>query len=260
MAENTAKGVIETFVNGPVATVTIDRQEKRNALTMKMRSALCAAIESLDDDNTVRAIVIRGAGEIAFCAGGDIAGFLEADAQALTALHDDMSAPARCGKPVIAAVRGFCFGAGFELALACDFIVASESSIFGLPEIRLGMIPGSGGTQRLAHRIGIARTKEMTMQSQQITAREAHQWGLLSCVVPDGDWEASVESRALELAEFSPLALRTIKQVINRAEETHLSAGMKLEGLAYGLLRGSDDFREGVEAYLEKRKPVFKGK
>jgi len=231
-----------------------------NALRMPMRRELREAVETLDADGKIRVIVLIGAGNQAFCAGGDIKGFMEAHPEQLKTLHEDIAAPARCAKPVIAAVRGYCFGAGLELSMACDLIIASESSTFALPEIRLGMIPGSGGSQRLVRRIGMARAKEMMMLGKRLDARQAADWGLVNTVVPDEEWENEVRKTALELASYSPLALRVLKQVANDAEESHLSAGMKMEGAAFSLLQSSKDFREGVEAYLEKRKPHFKGR
>ena len=185
---------------------------------------------------------------------------MKTDVERLSELHEMIAAPWRCEKPVIAAVRGYCFGAGFEFALACDIIVASSDSEFALPEVRLGMIPGSGGTQRLVRRVGIARAKDMIMRGRRISASEAAEREIIAHSVPREEWEESVRKIAEELAALSPLSLKALKAVINSAEETHLSAGLKMEGSAFALLRNSKDFAEGVKAYLEKRSPKFEGR
>ena len=260
MKNRNNKGSIRIVKHEPLATVFIDRPDKLNALTMEMRLELRKAVEALDSNPSIRVIIVRGEGNKAFSAGADIAEFLERTPEQLTRLHEHIAAPQRCRKPVIAAVNGYCFGGAFEFSLACDFIVATENSEFALPEIRLGMIPGSGGSQRIAHRIGIARTKDMIMRGRRVGAKEAMEWGLISCAVPEEEWEDTVEKIARELTAYSPLALRILKEVINGSEESKLSSGMKSEGAAFGLLRSSEDFEEGVRAFMEKRKAIFKGR
>jgi 2-oxoglutaroyl-CoA hydrolase len=165
----------------------------------------------------------------------------------------------RCGKPVIAASRGYCFGVGFELALACDFRIVSENCQYALPEQRLGQIPGSGGSARLQKIIGITRTKDVVMRSRRIPGRQAYEWGVATECVADDQLEAATDALVNELRAFSPLAQRTAKKLLNETEDAMLSTAIDLEGHCYGRLRQSDDFREGVEAFHAKRPPKFKG-
>lgn len=242
------------------ATITLDRPEKMNTLSYIGRSHLHRIFEQLNQDDEVRVIVIKGAGEKAFTSGGTIAEFLERHPEELSVLHKNVAAPERSPKPVIAQLQGFTFGVGLEIAMACDFRVASETTQLALPELNLGMIPGSGGTQRIARIAGLGRAKDMIMRARRIPAEEAHQWGLLTTVVPQADLENEVQSLAEELNRFSPLALRVLKRVLNSSQEGPLSAGLEIEGYAYGMLRSTEDFHEGVHAFVEKRKPHFKGK
>jgi 2-oxoglutaroyl-CoA hydrolase len=160
----------------------------------------------------------------------------------------------------VARIEGYCLGVGLELALACDFRVCSEDAELGLPEVGLGMIPGSGGTQRLARLIGLGRAKDVVMRRQRILAEDALAWGLCSATVPAAELDAAVERVLEDLAELSPLALAMAKRVLNHAYDGPLHVGLELEGLAYGLLRSTHDFREGVEAFGAKRKPHFEGR
>jgi len=239
------------------ADIILDRPPL-NVVSMAERDQFAAAFAALDRDARVRVIVISGAGKN-FSSGGNIAGFLEATPETVSRLADNVAAPERCSKPVIAAVRGFCFGVGFELALACDFRIASETAEFALPEMRIGMIPGSGGSARLLAMVGIARAKEMAMRSRRVKAAEAAAWGFVNECVPDAELDASVARLADELRQFSPLAQRTLKRVMNDGQHLSLRGAIELEGQAYGRLRGSADFREGVQSFQEKRKPQFRG-
>jgi 2-oxoglutaroyl-CoA hydrolase len=243
-----------------VATITLDVPEKMNRLSMPARDQLAALLDELGRDEAVRVIVLTGAGDRAFTAGGDIPGFLEREPEELSRLAWNVAAAERCPKPVIAKLRGYALGVGLELALACDFRIAAEDAELGLPEVKLGMIPGSGGTQRLARLIGLARAKDMVMRGRTIDAAEALAVGLVTEVVPAGDLDAAVARLIDELRALSPLALATAKRVLNLAYEAPLATGLELEGLAYGLLRSSHDFREGVEAFDEKRPPRFEGR
>ena len=229
-----------------------------NVILMPQRDQLRAAFEALDAHPGVRVIVLRAEGEH-FSSGGDIKGFLAASPEHVSDLAWNVAAPARCSKPVIAAVRGYCFGVGFELSLACDFRIASETAEFALPEMRIGMIPGSGGSARLLSMIGIARTKDMVMRSRRIKAKQAEDWGFITQCVPNDKLEETVTALVKELRAFSPLAQRTIKKVLNKGQHLSLQGAIELEGEAYGRLRSSEDFKEGVESFHAKRKPSFKG-
>ena len=242
-----------------VATVTLDVPDKFNRVTLGARAQLDEVFRELGADESVRFVVVTGAGG-AFTAGGDIAGFLEASPEELSRLHWNVAAPERCPKPVIAKLQGYAFGVGLELALACDFRIAADDVELALPEVKLGMIPGSGGTQRLVRLIGLARAKDAIMRGRRIGAEEALALGLVTRVVPAAELDAAVDELVAELAELSPLALALAKRVLDLAEESPLHVGLHVEGLAYGLLRSTDDFREGVEAFGEKRKPRFKGR
>jgi 2-oxoglutaroyl-CoA hydrolase len=246
--------------DGDVATITLDVPEKLNRVSMPARDQLASLFEELGRDEGVRAIVLTGAGEKAFTAGGDIAGFLEREPEELSRLAWNVAAPERCPKPVIARLRGYAFGVGLELALACDFRIASDDVELGLPEVKIGMIPGSGGTQRLARMIGLGRAKDMVMRGRRIDAAEALAIGLVTEVVAPAELDASVARLVDELRALSPLALALAKRVLNHAYDGPLGLGLEVEGLAYGLLRSTHDFQEGVEAFGEKRPPNFQGR
>lgn len=243
----------------PVATIVLDVPGKLNRVSMAARGQLAGLFEELGRDESMRAIVLRGAGD-AFTAGGDIAGFLAAEPETVSRLAWNVAAAERCPKPVIAALHGYAFGVGLELALACDFRIAAEGTQLALPEVRLGMIPGSGGTQRLARLVGLGRAKDMIMRGRRIEAQEALALGLVTEVVPPEELDAAVDRLLDELSALSPLALGMAKRILNHAYDGPLALGLEVEGLAYGLLRSSRDFREGVEAFGEKRPPTFEGR
>ena len=241
-----------------VATITLDVPGKLNRVSMPAREQVARVFEELGGDEAVRAIVLTGAGET-FTAGGDIASFLERAPEELSRLAWNVAAPERCPKPVVAALRGYVFGVGLELALACDFRLAADDVQLALPEVRLGMIPGSGGTQRLAHLVGLSRAKDAILRGRRIPAAEALQWGLVAEVLPLAGLDSRATEIALELAAKAPLALKVAKRVLNLAYDTPLHVGLELEGLAYGLLRSTDDFAEGVAAFAEGRPPKYTG-
>lgn len=248
---------VEIDPDGERADVVLDRPPL-NVVEMKQRDQLRQVFEALDDDHRIRVIVLRAEGEH-FSSGGNIKGFMEASPEQVSELAWNIAAPARCRKPVIAQNRGYTFGVGFELSLACDFRICSETTLYALPEQRIGQIPGSGGSIRLLHMIGIQRTKDMTFRSRRVPGAEAREWGLVLDCVPDDALEETVDALVDELRAFAPLAQRTLKGVLNAAQNTTLEAGIEIEGNAYGRLRCSEDFKEGVEAFHSKRKPNFKG-
>lgn len=229
-----------------------------NIVSMPQRDQLCAVFEALDGDDRVRVIVVRAIGEH-FSSGGDIKGFLEASPEHVSKLAWNIAAPARCSKPVIAANRGYCFGVGFELSLACDFRIATQTTQYALPEQKLGQIPGSGGSARLQKMVGVGRTKDIVMRSRRISGKQAYDWGIAVDCVADEQLEAATDALVDELRMFSPLAQRTAKKLLNDTEDAPLSIAIELEGHCYSRLRSSDDFREGVEAFHGKRKPMFRG-
>lgn len=240
------------------ADIILDRPSF-NIISMPQRDQLRAVFEALDEDPRVRVIVLRAVGED-FSSGGDIKGFLEASPEHVSKLAWNIAAPARCSKPVIAANRGYCFGVGFEISLACDFRIASETTLYALPEQKLGQIPGSGGSARLQKMVGVGRTKDIVMRSRRISGQQAYDWGVAVACVADAQLEAATDALVAELVEFSPLAQRTAKKLLNDTEDAPLAIAIELEGHCYSRLRSSEDFREGVEAFHAKRKPAFVGR
>jgi 2-oxoglutaroyl-CoA hydrolase len=239
------------------ADLVLDRPPL-NVIEMKQRDQLRLVFEALDEDERVRVIVLRAVGQH-FSSGGNIKGFLEASPEHVSKLAWNIAAPARCSKPVIAANRGYCFGVGFEISLACDFRLVSQTCFYALPEQRLGQIPGSGGSARLQKIVGITRTKDIVMRSKRIAAQQAYDWGIATECVPDAELESATDKLVDELRSFSPLAQRTAKKLLNDTEDATLSTAIELEGHCYSRLRTSGDFREGVEAFHAKRPAKFQG-
>ena len=240
------------------ADVILDRPPY-NIIQMPQREQLRLAFEALDEDAGVRIIVLRSIGKH-FSSGGDISGFLAATPEHVSKLAWNIAAPTRCAKPVIAANRGYCFGVGFEISLACDFRIASESALYALPEQKLGQIPGSGGSARLQKMVGVGRTKDVVMRSRRIPGKQAYDWGIAVECVADNELETATDALVEELRTFSPLAQRTAKKLLNDTEDSTLSIGIELEGHSYSRLRSSEDFAEGVKAFADKRKADFKGR
>ena len=241
-----------------IATITLDVPGKFNRVSMLARDQLATLFAELDGDDAVRFVVLTGAGG-QFSAGGDIAAFLTKSPWVVSQLAKNVAAPERCSKPVIARLEGYVFGVGLELALACDFRLASEDVQLALPEATIGMIPGSGGTQRLARLVGMGRAKDIIMRGRRVKAEEALAIGLVTEVVAADQLDGSVEALIAELSRHSPLSLAMAKRVLNTVYDGPLHVGLELEGLAYGLLQQTHDFHEGVAAFVEKRKPEFDG-
>ncbi len=239
------------------ADIILDRPPL-NVISMPQRDQLRQVFEALDINDAVRVIVLRAQGTH-FSSGGDIKGFLAASPEHVSKLAWNVAAPQRCSKPVIAANRGYCFGVGFELSLACDFRIVTNTTQYALPEQKLGQIPGSGGSARLQKMVGITRTKDVVMRSRRISGEQAYDWGIATQCVEDAQLEEATDAIALELLAFSPLAQRTAKKLLNETDDASLSIAIELEGHCYSRLRSSDDFREGVEAFHGKRQPVFRG-
>ncbi|HEY3102460.1 MAG TPA: enoyl-CoA hydratase-related protein [Pyrinomonadaceae bacterium] len=246
-----------------VAIITINRPEKRNALNIQTRAEGAAVLDELRDDDSVRVVVFTGAGDKAFIAGADIAEFAERTALAQRAIMLErglFNAIDTFPKPVIAMVNGYCLGGGCELALACDIRIASDTASFGQPEINLGIIPGGGGTQRLTRLVGEGKAMEMILTGAIISAQEAFRLGLANQVVPADQLETKTMEVANRIAEKSPIALRLAKEAVKLASRSNLDEGLRREVDLFALCFSSEDKDEGVNAFLEKRKPEFKGK
>jgi 2-oxoglutaroyl-CoA hydrolase len=250
---------LERTHEGRVANLTLSNG-RFNIVTMEMRRVMGQHFAEIDSDPGVRVVVIRGEGEN-FTSGGDIAGFMEVEPYQLTDLGQDVTSAARSAKPVIAAVDGYCFGVGLELVLSTDIRLATRRSEFALPEMRLGMIPGSGGTQRLARLIGLSRAKYHVLTGERIDASSALQWGLVATLSEDrAQLDDETERVVQMLLGYSPIALRTAKEVLDRGIDAPLATGVELERKAYAMLRSTHDFGEGVAAFGERRTPNFEGR
>lgn len=249
--------------DGGTVVLTMNRPEKLNALNEALVRALHDAVVELDADMSVRVVVLTGAGEKAFVAGADIAAMSEMSTTAAKAFadlgHSVGERLERAHFPVIAAVNGFALGGGCELALACDFVYASDKAKFGQPEVNLGVIPGFGGTQRLTRRVGIGRARELVYTGDTLDANEALRIGLVNAVVPAGELLAKVRDVAKKIESKGPLAIAQAKRLVYRGEDVPLAVANELEAQAFSALFGSLDQREGMKAFLEKRKATFTG-
>jgi len=244
-----------------VGIVTLNRPKELNALNNQLTTELADALEEFDRDEAIRCMIITGAGEKAFAAGADIKEMSnKSPMQMLTGSFEGLQRITRIHKPLIAAIGGFALGGGCELAMHCDMIVASENARFGQPEISLGIIPGAGGTQRLARVLGKYRTMEMVLTGAMVSAQELANLGLVNRVVPKGEHLTEALKLAKTVAEQAPLAARMAKDAVMAAFETSLSEGLDVERKNFFLLFSTEDMREGMQAFLEKRKANFQGK
>jgi enoyl-CoA hydratase len=246
-----------------VAIITINRPEKRNALNIKTREEGAALLEDLRNDASVGVVVFTGAGDKAFIAGADIGEFagrtamMQRDVMTARSLFTAIDT---FPKPVIAMINGYCLGGGCELALACDIRIASENASFGQPEINLGIIPGGGGTQRLTRLVGEGRAMELILSGEIIDAKTAYEIGLVNHVFPADQLQARTMEIANRIAEKSPMALSLAKEAVKLASRSNLDDGLRREVDLFALCFSTEDKDEGVSAFLEKRKPVWKGK
>ena len=249
--------------NDRISILTINRPDKRNALNQATRDEILHALDTLQSTPESRVLVVTGAGDKAFIAGADIGEF--AGKTAITQRETMKGRRAFDGvedfpKPVIAMINGFCLGGGMELALACDIRIASDNAKLGQPEINLGIIPGGGGTQRLTRLVGEGKSMELILTGDLIDAAEAKNIGLVNDVVPAAELRSRVMALAGRIAEKSPVALRMAKEAVKSAARTNLREGLERETDLFGLTFSSEDKEEGVRAFLEKRKPEFKGR
>jgi len=248
-----------------IATITVDRPQVLNAIRFQTMMEIDHALDEIRMDDSIRVVTLTGAGERAFVSGGDISIMAEATGYVET-LTEVPSGQQVCNrienfpKPVIARVNGLALGGGTELALCCDIRIASGDAIFGLPEIRLGIIPGYGGTQRLPRLIGMGRAKELILTGSHIDAQEAYRIGLVNRVVPKNELDMAVLELSQKIASKSPVALHMAKESINGGMQTDLNTGLSFESKCFSLCFGSEDRVEGMKAFLEKRKPSFKGR
>jgi enoyl-CoA hydratase len=244
-----------------VATIQLNRPKELNALNTQLMQELRDALQQLDKNEKVRAVIITG-NDQAFAAGADIKQM--ADKSAVDMLMIDQFSTwdqiKKTKKPIIAAVSGFCLGGGCELAMTCDMIIASESARFGQPEIKIGVIPGAGGTQRLTRAIGKVKAMEMALTGKFMSADEALALRLVNKVVPVELYLREAVSLAGEVAQMSPIATQLAKEAVNRAFETHLEEGLQFERKNFYLCFSSEDQKEGMKAFIEKRKPEYRGK
>jgi enoyl-CoA hydratase/carnithine racemase len=254
-------GLVETSLDGHVALCRLNRPEARNALSPELMAELADELERLDADPGVRCIVIAGSDEV-FAAGADIKAMRDRSFE--QALHHPAAGfwrrVAQVKTPLVAGVSGWALGGGCELALACDLIVASETAQLGQPEITLGIIPGGGGTQRLARVIGRQRAMELVLTGRRIDAAEAQRLGLVNRVASKDQWLDEALELARQVAARAPIAARLAKQAVNAADETGLGAGMETERRLYELAMATEDRVEGLSAFIEKREPEFRGR
>jgi enoyl-CoA hydratase len=261
MARSVAMPLVLVERDGPIAVVLLNRPEQLNALSDELMDELVTKLRDLDADEAIRCIVLGGS-ERAFAAGADIGELAQASAVELYYARrvERWDAIRNLWTPLVAAVSGYCLGGGCELAMSCDLIVASETARFGQPETGLGIIPGAGGTQRLTRAVGKALAMDVILSGRQLSAREALAAGLVARVVAKEAWLEEAKRVAREIASKGPVATRLAKEAVDRAQETTLGLGLEYERRALYLSFASEDAKEGLAAFVEKRKPDFKGR
>jgi enoyl-CoA hydratase len=248
---------------GKIGLVTVNRPEQMNSMNSETRSELASAFADLGKDSTISVIILTGAPGKAFIAGADIKEFLERDMSNQEALEEDWIVTkviSNLSKPVIAMMDGFCLGGGLEIAMACDLRIASDRTKLGQPEINLGIIPGAGGTQRLTRLIGEGRAMEMILTGRMITAEEACNYGILNFTYAAEELEAKTMEIANTIAEKSSYAIKRAKRSVKAVSQMNLEEGLKLEREMFIECANSEDGKEGITAFIEKRKPDFKGR
>lgn len=252
--------VLHELLEGGILLLRINRPEAKNALNQEVRRRLAEHCSAAGGDDAVRAIVITG-GADAFAAGADIKAMVDATPVELMLRrnHEHWQAIACCPKPIIAAVNGYALGGGCELAMQADIIIAGETATFGQPEVRVGIMPGAGGTQRLTRAVGKFKAMLICLTGQTFSGREAFEMGLASKVVPDADVLSTALEIARTIARMPPLAVRQIKEVMLAGADAPLEAALMLERKASQMLFDSADQKEGMRAFLEKRKPTYHG-
>ncbi len=252
-------------VSEQIAVITLNRPDKLNALSPTLYAELYSALSEADKDESVRAVILTG-GNSVFAAGADLEAMAAANMDVVQTMKARLASEnpfdyiELMGKPVIAAIAGYALGGGCELALCCDFRIAAESAQFGQPEIRVGLIPGAGGTQRLPRLIGMTKAKELVMLGEFIDAKEALRLGLVNTVVPGEKLLDEAKEWARKLIKRPPFSLRLAKLVMNMGADRDLQAALALERQAFAMLFATEDQKEGVRAFTEKRRPDFKGR
>lgn len=254
---------IEVLVDGPILRITLNRPDKLNALNQQTLLELSSAFDDAADNDTIRVVVLRGSGDKAFAAGADISelqGLKPFQARMISDFGHQLTLQMQnLGKPVIAAINGYALGGGCEMALACHLRIASDNALLGLPEIKLGLMPGYGGSQRLTRLVGATRALEMMLLGDPISAEAAHNLGIVNRVVPLAELDGEVTQLAEKLARSAPLALAGILHATYRGADESLETGLAIEADRFALLCGTEDAAEGTSAFLEKRKAAFKG-
>ena len=250
---------VEVDAERKIGYLILDRPPL-NIVSYKARSQIRAIIEAFDEDDDVGVVVIKGANGL-FTSGGDVKNFPKIPKNKMSDLADNIGAPERCSKPVIAAIEKYAFGVGFELCLACDFRFATEDALVGLPEVTIGQMPGSGGSVRIVRLIGMTRAKDIVMLGKRLPASEAMEIGLITKVAADaGVLQGLIQDYAKQLNALAPISLRALKRVLNAAPDTSLKVALEVEGHSYEKLRWTEDYMEGINAFSERRKGQYKSR